>query len=842
MNYKFSDLVDIERLQKLMQPFYEATGILYAILDVSGNILSREGWQDICTKFHRLCPQTEYNCLKSDSYISGHLHEGPFIGYQCLNGLMDYATPIIVEGRHLATLFTGQILHETPDEELFRRRAQEYGFDETSYIEALQRVPIIPKERVESIMLFYSQLAQFLALLGLEKKRQLETADKSLKEREERLRLVLEASHDGFWDLDIETGCIYYSPRYFEMLGYSPEKIEPHFRSWQKLVHPDDMPVLMKVLDEHLAGQTTHLESEYRLLTGSGEWKWVLDRGKVVERDTHGRPLRMAGTLLDITERKQAEESLQRLYAELELQVQERTAELVSVNETLRETLLQQKALLDSIPDIAWLKDQESRFIAVNQPFGQACGVEPYDLVGKTDFDIWPKELAERYRADDRQVIISRQMKQVEEPLIDRRGYQTWIETIKVPILNEYGWVIGTAGISRDITDRRRLEDELRKHRDHLEDLVRERTLDLEIANKGLQKEILDRKRLEEALETERLRLFSLLEKLPASVSLIEPDYSIVFANKHIREKFGELKGSTCYKVFHGLEAPCEDCVIPELLATNTSKELERTVINGDIRHNYYSPFYDIDGSLLVMILGFDITEQKQLEKEIARLDRLNLVGEMAAGIGHEIRNPMTTVRGFLQMLGEKDDCTKYKEYFNLMIEELDRANSIITEFLSLAKNKPVELKKQNLNKIVTVILPLITADAMVTDKYIKVDLDNIPELLLDEKEIRQLILNLVRNGLEAMSPGGHLKIKTSAEDDEVVLAVRDYGKGINPDVLEKIGTPFYTTKESGTGLGLAVCYSIAARHNATINVETGPDGTTFFVRFKANKEFLFGN
>jgi PAS domain S-box-containing protein len=739
----------------------------------------------------------------------------------------------------LATLFTGQLLHEPPDEEFFRRQAREYGFDETAYIEALRRVPIIPKERIESIMIFFSQLAQFLALLGLEKKRQLEAANKSLKEREERLRLVLEASHDGFWDMDIETGYLYFSPRCFEMLGYSPEKVEPHIRSWQKLVHPDDMPVVMKVLDEHLQGLTTRYESEYRLLTGSGEWKWVLDRGKVVVRDEHSRPLRMAGTLLDITERKQAEEALQRLSAELELQVQERTAELMRVNETLRETLLQQKALLDSIPDIAWLKDQESRIIAVNQPYGQACGVKPADLVGKTDLDIWPKELAERYMADDRQVIMSGRMKQVEEPLIDRRGYQTWIDTIKVPILNEYGWVIGTAGIARDITDRRRLEDELRKHRDHLEELVRERTKDLEMANKGLQKEILDRQRAEEALETEHLRIFSLLERLPATVCLIGPNYSIAFANKSIRENFGELKGRPCYKVFHGLKAPCEDCLTLEVLATNTPMERERTVFNGDNYQNFYYPFHDIDGSLLTLVLGINITEQKRMGKEIARLDRLNLVGEMAAGIGHEIRNPMTTVRGFLQMLGEKNDCTKYKDYFNLMIEELDRANSIITEYLSLAKNKPVELKRQNLNKIVTAIFPLIAADAMVTDKYVEVDLDDIPKLLLDEKEIRQLILNLVRNGLEAMSPRGHLIIKTSAEDEEVVLAVKDYGRGISPDVLEKIGTPFYTTKENGTGLGLAVCYSIAARHNAAIKVETGTGGTTFYVRFKANKEAL---
>jgi len=643
MNYQFSELIDIEQLQKLMCSFYDVTGIPHGIHDVEGNILSGIGWQDICTRFHRICPQTEYKCKISDSYISEHLHEEPFVGYRCLNGLMDYGTPIIVEGRHLATLFLGQLLHESPDEEFFRRQAQENGFDETDYIEALRRVPIIPKERIESIMVFFSQLAQFLALLGLEKKRQLEAADKTLKEREERLRLVLDASHDGFWDRNIETGYLYCSPRCFEMLGYPPEKIELHFHCWHKLIHPDDMPVVMKVLDEHLQGLTTRYESEYRLLTGSGEWKWVLDRGQVVVRNEQGRPLRMAGTLLDITERKQAEE----------------------------------------------------------------------------------------------------------------------------------------------------------------------------------------------ALETERLRLFSLLERLPASVCLIKPDYSIVFANENIREQFGELKGSTCYKVFHGLDAPCEDCIIPELLATNTPKERERTVINGDIRHNHYSPFYDIDGSLLVMVLGFDITEQKRLGKEIARLDRLNLVGEMAAGIGHEIRNPLTTVRGFLQMLGEKDDCTKYKDYFNLMIEELDRANSIITEYLSLAKNKPVELKRQNLNRIVSAILPLITADAMVTDKQIEMEMSDIPRLLLDEKEIRQLILNLVRNGLEVMSPGGELQIKTFAEGDEVVLSVKDHGRGIEPDVLEKIGTPFFTTKDNGTGLGLAVCYSIASRHNAMIKVETGSSGTTFFVRFK---------
>ena len=228
-----------------------------------------------------------------------------------------------------------------------------------------------------------------------------------------------------------------------------------------------------------------------------------------------------------------------------------------------------------------------------------------------------------------------------------------------------------------------------------------------------------------------------------------------------------------------------------------------------------------------------DITDRKQIDKEMARLDRLNLIGQMAAGIGHEIRNPMTTVRGFLQILGGKEECTKYKEYFDLMIDELDRANSIISEFLQLAKNKIVEKKLFNLNDVIKMLLPLIQSDAMKNDKYIVLELEEIPDLLLNEKEIRQVIINLVRNGLEASPTGCVLTIRTFLDADDVVLAIQDNGEGISSDVLEKIGTPFFTTKDNGTGLGLAVCYSIAARHNAKIEIETGVFGTTFFIRLK---------
>jgi len=235
-----------------------------------------------------------------------------------------------------------------------------------------------------------------------------------------------------------------------------------------------------------------------------------------------------------------------------------------------------------------------------------------------------------------------------------------------------------------------------------------------------------------------------------------------------------------------------------------------------------------------------DITERylaeekyKNTERAMSRLDRLNLIGQMAAGIGHEVRNPMTTVRGFLQLLGSKAECFKYNDYFTLMIAELDRANEIITEFLSLAKDRVVDLKVQSLKEIVQNIFPLIQADGLVSDKYIHMELEDVLEIPLDQKEIHQLILNLVLNASQAMSPGGTMKIRTFMANEEIVLAVQDDGKGIVEEVLGKIGTPFFTTKEYGTGLGLAVCYSIVARHNAKIDIETGSTGTTFFVRFK---------
>jgi len=228
-----------------------------------------------------------------------------------------------------------------------------------------------------------------------------------------------------------------------------------------------------------------------------------------------------------------------------------------------------------------------------------------------------------------------------------------------------------------------------------------------------------------------------------------------------------------------------------------------------------------------------DLTEKRQLEEHLARLDRLNLIGETAASIGHEIRNPLTSVRGFLQMIGETKEGAIFQDYFSIIIEELDRANFILSEFLLLAKDKAVDLRPHNLNTILKAIYTLLQADANRSGKTVELQLEPVPTLNLDDKEIRQLVCNLSRNGLEAMEPGGNLIISTSFIEDRVVLSIKDTGRGIAPEIQERLGTPFVSDKDGGTGLGLAVCYSIAARHHAQLSFETSPQGTTFFVSFE---------
>lgn len=230
-----------------------------------------------------------------------------------------------------------------------------------------------------------------------------------------------------------------------------------------------------------------------------------------------------------------------------------------------------------------------------------------------------------------------------------------------------------------------------------------------------------------------------------------------------------------------------------------------------------------------------NVSQQQRYEDEIARLSGLGLVGQLASAMGHEVRNPLTTVRGFLQLLCRKDGPNQ--EYYAMMIDEIDRAEAIISQYLSLAKNKAPLLERESLGKVINGMRNLLAVLALEHGNQLRVVIDKkpLPAILLDTQEIKQLVVNLVRNAIEASPPGGVVTIDVSGEDRAVVLTVSDNGTGIPAEMVAKLGTPFLTTKPEGNGLGLPVCYRIADRHKASVKVESKPNqGTVFSIFFPA--------
>ncbi len=183
MQLRFSDLIDVGKAQELMDGFYAVTGIPTGIIDGEGKVWTATGWLDICTRFHRVNPETAERCRESDTYIAYHLSTGKrYVSYKCAHGLTDVASPIVVAGQHVAQVMTGQLFTKKPDIEFFRNQAHEFGFDEEAYLKALAEVPVITEEQLDAMMKFLAQLAQFLADMGYERL-------KEMKAQEEIVRL-----------------------------------------------------------------------------------------------------------------------------------------------------------------------------------------------------------------------------------------------------------------------------------------------------------------------------------------------------------------------------------------------------------------------------------------------------------------------------------------------------------------------------------------------------------------------------------------------------------------------------------------------------------------------------
>ncbi|EOR25986.1 response regulator [Cytobacillus oceanisediminis] len=523
------------------------------------------------------------------------------------------------------------------------------------------------------------------------------------------------------------------------------------------------------------------------------------------------------------------------------------TSELEKMNKELRITKMDltkntvfssvlQKALQDTIVTF----DEDGTIISVNPSVRNMFGYEEDDLIGSSievllhsvesevsgetpiTFDILMPNFIGRMieaKAKRKNNIIFPVDLYIGDAMVE--DYQLFVCTI------------------RDISERKEVELLRKQQVDQLEHAVEERTLELLSMNHQLHREREEKSRVTDDLMLSEGRFQQIFEASPCMMAIRSLQNPVFIAvNKNWVASTGytmeELKEDSYQweisKDINGLEEKFHE---DEWQTPFKNQRVFFMLKNGEQKQGLLSTeIITIENKNCVLIVLNDITERLAFEKEMARLDQLNLVGEMAAGIAHEIRNPMTTVHGFLQ-IGKSNPSNLSLEHMELMIDELDRANKIIKEFLTLAKNKTSDKRKYSLNKIIEIIYPLINAEALLTGKKVNLQLDDCPELYLDEKEIRQLLLNLALNGLEAMDAEGILTIRTFCQEQYLVLEIIDSGTGIDEEILNKLGTPFFTTKDNGTGLGLAVCYRIAERHKARIKVKTSENGTRFSVYFE---------
>ncbi len=269
--------------------------------------------------------------------------------------------------------------------------------------------------------------------------------EQELHELSERLDLAIEGADLGVWDWDMTTDAVTFNDRWATMLGLSPDEIEPHLDTWEKRVKPEDMPDVEANLEAHIAGETAMYDCEHRMRTADGGWKWIRDAGKVVERDADGTPTRAVGIHLDITARKEYEESVERAREEL-------------------------RQVIDLVPDLIFVKDADGAYLLANEATADAYGLTPAETEGRSEREIIPdNDQSDDFRSDDRRVIASGEPLEIpEEELTTADGETRLLRTTKIPFTVAGSDEDAVLGYARDITDLRRYERRLESQRDTL--------------------------------------------------------------------------------------------------------------------------------------------------------------------------------------------------------------------------------------------------------------------------------------------------------------------------------------------------------------------------------------
>jgi len=498
---------------------------------------------------------------------------------------------------------------------------------------------------------------------------------------------------------------------------------------------------------------------------------------------------------VDITERKRAEEKLRR-------------------------SVERYQSLFDRMLDGMYRSTHEGRFVDVSPAFVKMFGYSSkQEMLDITDIK---KELYFSLEERGSHVLDTGQ-EEVEVYRMRRKdGSEVWVEDHGRYVHDEQGNVIYHEGILRDVTERKRLEEELKQYSLHLEELVDERTKKL--------------RESEEKLGESEKRLRTMFDSVRTGIMIIDPKtHVIVDANTTAIEMAGapieQIVGSRCYKYV----CPAEEgrCPITDLGQTIDHAERVFLRVNGKTTPVMKSVRRIVLGGQEHLLESFiDITERKKLEAQLAESQRLASIGETAAMVGHDLRNPLQGIAGAAynirrHLRNAPDPSTK--EMLAVIDNGVQYTNGIINDLLEFSREMQLQPLPTTPKSLVRQTLTDIKIPNNITIEDTTADA---PEILADEPKIKRVLTNLIQNAIDAMPEGGKLSISSMNTQQEASISVRDTGFGIPQDMLEKIWTPLHTTKAKGIGLGLPICRRIIEAHGGTISVEsTVGKGTTFTLK-----------
>ena len=612
-------------------------------------------------------------------------------------------------------------------------------------------------------------------------------AEQALLESEERFRSIVENSQAGIMIMDDAYRFIYVNPQLCQMSGYSPnELIGQDFRQFL------DEESRQLVADRYIRrqrGEEIPPRYEFNIVPKDGQKRRV-EISSAIIKDSAGR-VKTVAQILDITERKQAEEAL-------------------------RQSREQLRKMFESVTDGISVIDLNSVIIETNRRTVEMHGFASKDeLLGRSAFELVAPCDHEKIANNMRKALKQGIIRGVEYTLLRADGSEFPGELSTNVLKDASGNPVAHITIARDITERKQAEEELRQAKEQFQALV---------------------------------------EESPLGVSMIRKDGRYQYVNP----KFVEMFGYTLEDVPTGREWFAKAYPDPEYrrqvisswvadLKVSKRGEARRqtftvTCKDGSEKVIYFRPVTLETGDHFVICE--DITErkqaeerEKQLQQELYLSTRLASIGELAAGVAHEINNPLTGVLGFSQRLLRKSTSEEVSRGLEIIHSEAQRAAEVVQNLLTFARRREPKKEYSNINDIVQKALELREYALQTSNIEVVTDLaPSLPEVMVDFHQLQEVFLNIILNAEQAMSETygrGKLIIKTRQVKDYVRISFADDGPGISPQHLDKVFDPFFTTREEkgGTGLGLSACHGIVTEHGGRIYARSKPEkGATFFV------------